>query len=108
VHVHLRLFKLSDIPIGEVTIGSTVNVGLEASETDRARFDEWLRARWTEKDARLKRFHATGYMDDCAKVVEMPIAVRGLSDLFALGAAAVVPLWVGNAAWKLSRAFRRQ
>ncbi|KAF8755880.1 Phosphate acyltransferase [Rhizoctonia solani] len=45
VHVHLRLYDVArDVPIG-VPRGEE-----EANETERAAFDQWLLARWKEKD----------------------------------------------------------
>jgi Acyltransferase C-terminus len=101
VHVHLRFFRLSDIPIGEVSTSAAAgDVGSQTSEAERAAFDAWLHKRWIEKDERLKRFYAKGAMDNTVKVVEVPIALKGLVDLGTLFASAVGPIWVARTAWK--------
>ncbi|CAE6378535.1 unnamed protein product [Rhizoctonia solani] len=50
VHVHLRLYDVArDVPIG-VPRGAE-----EANETERAAFDQWLLARWREKDGLMEQ-----------------------------------------------------
>jgi lysocardiolipin and lysophospholipid acyltransferase len=108
VHVHLRFFRLSDIPLGDVSTSAPASdVGAQTSEAERVAFDTWLRERWVEKDERLKRFYANGAMDDTAKVVEVPITLKGLGDLGTLFASAAAPLWVARTAWKGLRALLR-
>jgi lysocardiolipin and lysophospholipid acyltransferase len=58
VHMHLRLYDVSKIPLGKV--GSGIGRGAEASEEETKIFDEWLRERWVEKDQLIDDFHATG------------------------------------------------
>jgi lysocardiolipin and lysophospholipid acyltransferase len=50
VHVHLRLYDVArDVPIG------TPRGAEEANEAERAAFDQWLLARWREKDELMER-----------------------------------------------------
>ncbi|GAA5939224.1 uncharacterized protein JCM15063_004459 [Sporobolomyces koalae] len=59
LHFHLRFFKVSEIPLGDLT-RVTNEDGDKEQEQDRQAFEQWLLARWTEKDELLKRFNSTG------------------------------------------------
>jgi hypothetical protein len=60
IHIHLRVFKQSEIPFGEVSSKDCVKRGGEATTEEAAAFEDWLRKRWTEKDQLMERFYSTG------------------------------------------------
>lgn len=72
---------MKDVPIGNVE--SQVKRTAEELEEqltneERITFDEWMRARWTEKDALLERYHEKGEFE--GKSVEIVIGLNGVDD----------------------------
>jgi hypothetical protein len=58
--MHLRLYNVAkDIPIGAVK-ADDVGRGAEASPEETKVFEQWLRARWTEKDQLMEYYHQHG------------------------------------------------
>lgn len=73
VHIHLRQYDLANVPIGTVpqlpSVGggvkqegyvSPVELDERLTAEERKTFDEWVRARWTEKDLLLDQFYESG------------------------------------------------
>jgi len=76
IHVHLRLYRVSSIPIGDTSGKNTVGHGAEASPEEAAKFDSWLRERWTEKDRLMDGFYRDGKFGPAAgpaTSVEVPV-----------------------------------
>jgi Acyltransferase C-terminus len=71
IHVHLRLYPVSSIPIGNTSGKNTVGHGAEASPEETAKFDSWLRERWTEKDRLMDGFYRNGKFSTTS--VEVPV-----------------------------------
>lgn len=60
VHVHLKLYHVKrDVPIGSLSTGE-----VDVSEEDRVKFEEWMRARFVEKDAEFERYYTIGSLAD--------------------------------------------
>lgn len=61
VHLHLRKYRLADIPIGSVREGaSAAEADAEVTQEERKSFERWLRQRWDEKDTLLNYFYTHG------------------------------------------------
>ncbi|KAJ1301422.1 hypothetical protein OPQ81_008682 [Rhizoctonia solani] len=73
VHVHLRLYDVArDVPIG-LPRGAE-----EANETERAAFDQWLLARWKEKDDLMEQQLTEGrFRGPSEKPVASSVAISG-------------------------------
>ncbi|GAA5869302.1 hypothetical protein JCM3774_004199 [Rhodotorula dairenensis] len=54
LHMHLRAFELSEIPLGKLGAGE------EGTDEEKHAFGEWLYERWAEKDALMERFRTQG------------------------------------------------
>ena len=82
IHLHLRLFKQSEIPFGKVSSQDGAGRGAEASPEEVAEFDGWLRERWVEKDAMMDAFYRDGRFPPAGKgvkttkPVEVPVRLR--------------------------------
>ena len=81
VHVHIRYFKVGDIPLGETSTADSIAPGTEASLDEGAKFDAWLRDRWTEKDRMMDTFYREGAFRPEAgqkwtSPVEVPVKLR--------------------------------
>lgn len=83
IHLHLRLYKQSDIPFGRVSVRDGVGRGAEASAEEVKEFEEWLRARWVEKDKLMDAFYRDGRFPlkgvkgvKALEAVEVPIKLR--------------------------------
>ncbi|KAF8338170.1 acyltransferase-domain-containing protein [Cantharellus anzutake] len=80
VHIHIRYYKIEDIPIGEVSTKDSVGRA-EASVEEATRFDAWLRERWVEKDRLMDTFYREGaFRQEAGQTwtppVKVPIRVR--------------------------------
>lgn len=54
IHLHVRQYSVRmDVPLGKLD-------GTDGTEEEKKVFDEWLRARWTEKDALMASFARDG------------------------------------------------
>lgn len=73
IHVHVRQFPVKDIPLGKLDGG-------DGTEEEKASFDSWLRARWTEKDDLMSRFERDGNFTGEEDSVEWPLELRSWSD----------------------------
>ncbi|KIY45351.1 hypothetical protein FISHEDRAFT_49261 [Fistulina hepatica ATCC 64428] len=68
VHLHLRLFDVRSVPIGDMSASNpaaTPSLDKSAVEVDipvqeKEAFDEWLRILWKNKDESIERFHKDG------------------------------------------------
>lgn len=61
VHLHLRKYRLADVPIGSIREGaSAADLDAGLSQEERNEFGRWLRRRWDEKDELMDRFYAHG------------------------------------------------
>ncbi|KAG5419731.1 hypothetical protein I9W82_001611 [Candida metapsilosis] len=56
INYFIKGYKLSEIPLGEEALDSTV----EASDEDLQRFEDWLLKIWYEKDKLMDNFYKTG------------------------------------------------
>lgn len=55
IHIHLRKWDVrTQVPLGNLEAGG------EGTDEEKKVFDEWLRARWAEKDVLLERFVSEG------------------------------------------------
>jgi len=77
VHVHIRYFKVGDIPLGELNSHSMARASVE----EAAQFDTWLRDRWIEKDKMMDTFYREGAFRPEAgqkwtPPVEVPVKLR--------------------------------
>ncbi|KAJ3083424.1 hypothetical protein HDU99_009797 [Rhizoclosmatium hyalinum] len=75
VHIHIEKYNAKRIPGVEVVDGGDVNT--EKEEVKKAKFEEWLRGVWAEKDERLAKFYQKGLMSgrggDDVKRIEIPL-----------------------------------
>ena len=71
IHVHVRQFPIKDIPLGKLDDG-------DGDDEEKAAFDSWLRARWTEKDDLLAAFERDGsfFGLETMNSVEWPLELR--------------------------------
>lgn len=80
VHLHLRKYDLRDVPIGRVRRDATKEeLERELTEPERVEFQEWVRARWREKDELMHRFCTEGGfggVDGSDKVDSRVVRVR--------------------------------
>ncbi|KZP32349.1 hypothetical protein FIBSPDRAFT_722715 [Athelia psychrophila] len=83
VHIHVRVFDVvREVPIGEMGGGDAPAATLEPaaevefSESERAAFDVWLRQLWTDKDALIARFLATGSFGPAADATRVDVPVQ--------------------------------
>ncbi len=81
VHVHIRYFKVEDIPLGELSVPHSIARGVEVSADEATQFDAWLRDRWIEKDRMLKTFYREGaFRPEAGQKwtlpVEIPVKLR--------------------------------
>ncbi|ORY91669.1 acyltransferase-domain-containing protein [Leucosporidium creatinivorum] len=62
IHMHLRKWPLSQVPIGNKREGATrEELDAELTEEERRTFEEWVRRRWIEKDELLSNeFYRNG------------------------------------------------
>lgn len=85
VHIHLRSYKISDIPTGTTTTDPSLTpaqINAAATPEDRDAFDAWLRARWTEKDELLDAYYTEGEfpVDRKSQQIELKVALKGVDD----------------------------
>jgi len=89
IHVHLRVFNIQDVPIGDISASnrtvipngtSNGQVEVDIPEKEKEKFDLWLRELWRDKDQLITRFLATGHFtekpDAMAKPVDIPLELR--------------------------------
>ncbi|GAA5900580.1 hypothetical protein JCM6882_000914 [Rhodosporidiobolus microsporus] len=61
VHIHLRQVRLEDVPLGAVRESARpAHLEGEITPEEKKVFEEWLRARWEEKDKLMGEFGAKG------------------------------------------------
>ncbi|KAJ7786033.1 acyltransferase-domain-containing protein [Mycena metata] len=91
IHLHLRMFGMEDVPIGDLSKtnsaavpNSKSPVEVEIPETEKTVFDLWLRELWHEKDASITRwFDSSSFAKES---YEIPLKLRDRRDIFnALG-----------------------
>jgi hypothetical protein len=58
LHMHIRAFSLSEIPLGELDAVDAADG--EGTEDEKRAFERWLYDRWAEKDALLEQFRTRG------------------------------------------------
>ncbi|KAL8292812.1 hypothetical protein RQP46_000506 [Phenoliferia psychrophenolica] len=103
VHIHIRALPLASVPTGAaVPLGKTMTpseINAAVTPEERTKFDEWLRARWQEKDAMLQGYYETGHFAaEKHQRVEVKLGLKGIDDWVAVGAN-LVPLY---AAYRLA------
>lgn len=91
VHLHLRRFDVrKEVPIGDISAsradglpkaGNADAVEIAVPEQERVAFEEWLRARWRDKDAAMERWHATGAFVEGGKRVEIPLELASVKEV---------------------------
>ncbi|KAH7880506.1 acyltransferase-domain-containing protein [Lentinula edodes] len=93
VHMHLRLFKVEEVPIGDLsdTESSKIPdtspdkhaVEVEIPTAEKEAFDLWLRNLWQEKDESIGRFHRSGrFSEEKLPVFEVPLKLRRTREIF--------------------------
>ncbi|SCZ99031.1 BZ3500_MvSof-1268-A1-R1_Chr7-1g09362 [Microbotryum saponariae] len=100
VSMHLRKINLADIPIGNVDRSLTpVQLDDALTAEERKTFDEWVRARWTEKDELMDGYYKTGAFEAKeSQRTEWPVKVTSWDDWLSI-AAQVFALY---AIWRIS------
>jgi lysocardiolipin and lysophospholipid acyltransferase len=114
VHMHLRLFSVArDVPIGDVSTSNpsamptkpTAAPGAQKSavevdvpEAESAKFEEWLRQLWRDKDEDMARYLAQGSFTTKEKEVAIPMKLRAgrrelLDAICVFVSAALVYFW---------------
>ncbi|TFK40968.1 acyltransferase-domain-containing protein [Crucibulum laeve] len=94
IHMHLRLFDVANVPIGDLSSTKpscvpggpenkhAVEVDIPVDEKDA--FDLWLRQLWQEKDESMDRFYETGSFKsspDGSSLVHIPLRLRGKREI---------------------------
>ncbi|KAE9410871.1 hypothetical protein BT96DRAFT_846615 [Gymnopus androsaceus JB14] len=90
LYVHIRLFNVQDLPIGDIsdkhtpsTLPNTNAVEVEIPESEKAEFDIWLRELWQEKDESMSRFFEIGrFSTKELPVFEIPLKLRNTREVF--------------------------
>ncbi|SCV70800.1 BQ2448_3562 [Microbotryum intermedium] len=100
VSIHLRKINLADIPIGNVDRSLTpVQLDDALTAKERKAFDEWLRARWTEKDELMDGYYKSGAFEaKDSQRTEWPIKVTSWDDWLSIAA----QLFALYALWRVS------
>ncbi|KAI0094604.1 acyltransferase-domain-containing protein [Irpex rosettiformis] len=97
VHMHIRKFNVAqEVPIGDLSTtnpsaapsnklkskkGHTDAIEVDIPETEKDKFDNWLRDLWRHKDDDLERYLATGsFVADRKEVIEIPVALKRKRD----------------------------
>ncbi|KAJ3750149.1 acyltransferase-domain-containing protein [Lentinula detonsa] len=109
VHMHVRLFKVEDLPIGDLsdtqpskipdTSPSKHAVEVEIPSQEKEAFDLWLRNLWQEKDESIGRFHESGrFSEKELPVFDIPLKLRRKREIldafcFFLPATVIGYLW---------------
>lgn len=103
VHLHLRKYRLADVPIGAVREGaSAADADAELSQQDRAEFERWLRSRWEEKDDLMSYFYERGEFPQGKQGSrEVAIKMRGTD----WGVLASIPLAIAAVVLAVMRLF---
>lgn len=86
IHLHMRLYPISEIPIGAVKSSDSVGRGAEATPEETTAFDKWLLDRWTEKDRLMDGFYRDGVFPSpegvrTTKRVEIPVRLRSFWEI---------------------------
>lgn len=82
VHMHIRLFKVRELPIGDsldkpINLTSRNAFDDEIPELDKTKFDLWLRELWREKDQSITRFFESGrFSSKQLPVYKIPLKLR--------------------------------
>lgn len=93
VHMHIRLFNVRELPIGDfsdkpITLANKNAVDVEIPELEKTKFDIWLRELWREKDESITRFFESGrFSSKQLPVYKIPLKlrnIRGFLDAFGL------------------------
>ncbi|KIK71227.1 hypothetical protein GYMLUDRAFT_33364 [Collybiopsis luxurians FD-317 M1] len=93
LHVHLRLFNVQDLPIGDLsgtkspkfpdTSPNKHAVEVEIPESEKTTFDLWLRDLWREKDESMTRFFEVGrFSKKEVAEFEIPLRLRRRREIF--------------------------
>ncbi|PCH33504.1 acyltransferase-domain-containing protein [Wolfiporia cocos MD-104 SS10] len=107
VHMHIRCFDVAkEVPIGDTSAanpnvlpnGSAKAQEIDIPETEREKFELWLRDLWREKDTLIANYLETGALVDPAKQIEIPLQLRSKREVldafcFFMPAAVFWALW---------------
>ena len=83
--MHIRALPLDSVPTGAaVPLGKTMTpseINAAVTPEEKKKFDDWLRARWQEKDALLEGYYRAGYFPAGKhQRVEVKLGLRGFDD----------------------------
>lgn len=109
IHIHLRIFDVTDVPIGKFSTESPVPADgqlgssmmeVDISQAEKDAFDTWLRDLWQEKDTFIGRVSGTGLEKTSYTegAVEIPLKLRQkreILDAFCFFITAMVTAMVG-------------
>lgn len=96
IHIHLHSYAVKyDLPIGKSSLSDSLTTGSETSESERKEFDDWLLARWREKDERMQLFLDEGRLSK-GKYVDIPLTFGSGWEAAELLFASILGLWLGK------------
>ena len=101
VHMHLRAYIVKhDVPIGHSSLSPkeapavpASAAAIAASAEEKKAFEEWLLARWREKDDMLEHFVDTGRLTN-NDYIDIPIQLRSATEMLRLCMSGIVGLWI--------------
>ncbi|KAJ4486373.1 acyltransferase-domain-containing protein [Lentinula aciculospora] len=109
VHMHLRMFKVAELPIGDLSDTQPLKipdtspnqhaVEVEIPKEEKEAFDVWLRNLWQEKDEAIGRFHESGRLsEEILPEFDIPLRLRSRREIldafcFFLPATVIGYLW---------------
>lgn len=86
IHMHIRCFDVaSDVPLGNKTASkplvlsdkNTTAGEVDITDSEKDKFEEWLRSVWLQKDIIMTKFLETGsFIDDPKMEVVIPLELR--------------------------------
>jgi hypothetical protein len=93
VHIHVRRFRAAtDIPFGDVSASDPQKIPVanggpaievDVPEHERKTFENWLQARWREKDEKFEHYYATGrFAEKGQPEIILPLRVRSIKEYF--------------------------
>lgn len=101
VHMHLRAYSVKhDVPIGQNSLSPkeapadpATSAAIVTSVAEKKAFDDWLLARWREKDDMLEHFVDTGRLTN-NDYIDIPIQLRSATEMLQLCISGILGLWI--------------
>lgn len=96
IHMHLRSDSVKhNIPIGRDSLTQSHTTGAEATEEEKKEFEQWLLARYRQKDEQMELFHSEGKLSR-GQFIDIPISLRNTKELIGLLGSCIFGLWLGR------------